>query len=525
MIAYWMPADLSQHVEHLVSAGRIEEARRAAERMTIDDPGNAHGWFLLGAVLLTLERPIMAVEPLRKARELVSNNPAVAEHLYLALLAAGQRYESLAQSGRAESVYREAVMLDPERVPAHLCLGRLLSAAGRYPEARAQLHAILSRQPEHPDACAVLALSYEYEGNHPQALAVLKCSLAERPVAPAVAMAYATLARHSGDESAAITLLEGLAATPMAEMLRGDIHFALGKLYDTLGDYDRAFEQYRLGNRLLNYRYDPEQTRTTFREITAAFSSARHAQLPRSSNQSRLPVFIVGMPRSGTTLVEQILASHPNVYGAGELDDIARIVHTLGGPAPAPEDIERLSMFDLDQAARGYLDTLSRLAPDAARITDKMPHNFLALGYIDLMFPGCRIIHCVRDPRDTCLSIWFQKMTANHPYTNDLDALADYYRQYQALMAHWKATIRVPLYEVRYEDLVGDIEQGARGLIEFCGLEWDEQCLRFHENARVVSTPTYDDVRRPVHDKSVGRWRHYHRHLGGLGRLTKCDDG
>jgi hypothetical protein len=237
-----------------------------------------------------------------------------------------------------------------------------------------------------------------------------------------------------------------------------------------------------------------------------------------------LPVFIVGMPRSGTSLVEQILASHPNVHGAGELDDIARIVHRLGGPVPSPSDLAQMTATTLRQAANDYLEKLSRLAPGAARVIDKMPHNFLALGYIDLLFPGCRIIHCVRDPRDTCLSIWFQQMTGNHPYTSDLAALADYYRQYQALMTHWKSVIRVPMLEVRYEDLVANIEQGARALVKFCDLDWNDQCLRFHENSRIVSTPTYDEVRRPIHDRSVGRWRHYERHLGALSGLMSQID-
>ncbi len=513
-------ADPLERIQDLLRACRNEEAWRAAEHQTVEDPGNPHCWLLLGSALLALGRPIMSVEPLRKARALVPNNPTVAGHLYHALIQAGHRFESLSQSGSAETVYREAVALDPERTPARVCLGRLLSAAGRYLEARTQLRVILSRQPEHPDACAMLALSYEYEGDHRQAMDILERPLAKRPVAPVVALANAVLAKHTGDESAAATLLEELVATPMAESLRSDIHFALGKLYDNLCDYDRAFEHYRAGNGLLNYHYDPEQTRNTFYGITAAFSSARHPQLSRSSIKTVLPVFVVGMPRSGTTLVEQILASHPDVYGAGERNDIARIVHALGGPVSTPEGLGRLTVSALDLASQGYIDTVSRLAPAAMRIIDKMPHNFLALGYIDLLFPGCRVVHCVRDPRDTCLSIWFQQMTANHPYTNDTDALADYYRQYQALMAHWKTIIRVPLYEVRYEDLVGEIEHGARKLVEFCGLAWNEQCLHFHENVRVVSTPSYDDVRRPVHDKSVGRWRNYQRHLGALADLV-----
>jgi tetratricopeptide (TPR) repeat protein len=503
----------------MLRAGRIMEARHAAERMTRDQPENASAWSLLGSVLMRMGRPVMAAESLRKARVLDPHNRDITGSFIQALLQAGQRLESLSRFDGAEAAYREAILLDPEAIPARLLLGRLLSAAGQYDEARAQLQAVLDMQPVQPDASAALALNYEYEGDYGKALEVLRAPLQQTPVAAPIVLAYAVLARHFHEQPRAIAMLEELLLSSVPEHVARDCHFALGKLYDAAGDYERAFGHFRLGNRLLNYHYDPQQVRESFCGITTAFLPSLHSRLPRSSNHSELPVFIVGMPRSGTSLVEQILASHPDVYGAGERDDIARIVHALGGPAPSAESLGRLTVPVLDHAARDYLDTLSRLAPAAARITDKMPHNFLALGYIDLLFPACRIIHCVRDPRDTCLSIWFQQMTGNHPYTNDLDALADYYRQYQALMEHWRRIIRVPVCEVRYEDLVGDIGQGARRLIEFCALDWSDRCLRFHENTRVVSTPTYDDVRRPIHDRSVGRWRHYQRHLGALAEL------
>lgn len=517
-----MTAHALRRIQESLRSGRSDEARIAAERLTHDEPGNSDGWLMLGTVLLTLGRPIMAIEPLHRARELAPDNGAVVEQLYRALILGGQRFESLSQPERAESQYREAVGLLPEQVAARICLGRLLSAIGQYDEARSQLEAVLTRQPGHPDACAALALAYEYEGNYRHAYEVLQGALAQRPVAPAIALAYAVVAPHSKSEAAAALLLEDALAAAGTESPRSDMHFALGKLYDRLGDFDKAFDHYQSGNRMLNYRYDAERNRKEFRDIVSAFSAARLATAPRSSRSSALPVFIVGMPRSGTTLVEQILASHPKVYGAGERDDIARIVHRLGGPAPAPGVLERLTVAQLDDAAQAYIDALNRLAPDAARVTDKMPHNFLALGYIDMLFPGCRIVHCMRDPRDTCLSIWFQRMTANHPYTSDLAALADYYRRYQALMEHWKSVIRVPLLELRYEHLVENLEHGARTLVDFCGLEWSEHCLQFHENTRVVSTPTYSDVRRPVHDKSVGRWRNYVHRSDALAALRDC---
>lgn len=513
-------SNLVLHIQALLHAGRIDEARVIVERLTRENPTDMRGWMMLGAVFMKMDRPLMAVESLRKACDLAPGNRSISNDLCNALIQAGQRLESLSRYEGAVTLYREAVELKPESTPARLCLGQLLSAEGLYEDARSQLRTVLHRQPDQPDARAALALSYEYQGDYTQAMSELRLGLEQYPVSPSIALAYAKLARHFGEESAAIALLDSLLAKSISKRVECDIHFALGELYDATSDYDRAIKHYRSGNHLLNYHYEPAKTRSMFQGIIDAFSVERHGAFPRSTCKSELPVFIVGMPRSGTTLVEQILASHSSIYGAGERNDIARIVHALGGVAPSQDDVLRFAVPGFDHAAQGYLDKLMQLAPGAERVIDKMPHNFLALGYIDLMFPACRIVHCVRDPRDTCLSIWFQQMTANHPYTNDLNALADYYRHYQELMRHWKKIIRVPMLEVRYEDLVGNAEQQSHQLVEFCGLAWDEQCLRFHENDRVVSTPTYDDVRRPVHAKSVDRWRNYERHLGALADLV-----
>lgn len=511
-----MTADLSQQVQGLLGGGQFEQARCLAERMTRENPSDSHAWLLLGSVLVALGRPVMAAEPFRQAWTLKPGDTAIADKFCQVLIQAGLRLESLAQYDSAEASYREAIAINAHAVPARLNLGRLLSASGRYEDARTLLSDVLAAYPGQPDACAALALTYEYEGDYTQAAGLLREPLQQSPIAPPVAFAYGVLARHIGEVPQAIELLEALLGGSLPESAARDLHFALGDLYDAAREYDRAFEHYRLGNRLLDYRYDPAQTQANFRAIAKSFSRERHPRLARSELVSARPVFIVGMPRSGTTLVEQILASHPEVFGAGERDDIARIVHALGGPAPAPAAIERITGGDLAKLAQGYLDTLSRLSHDAQRVTDKMPHNFMALGYIDLLFPDCRIVHCVRDPRDTCLSIWFRQMTGNHPYTADLDALADYYRQYSVLMAHWKSVIRAPVLDVGYESLVADIERGARELVAFCGLDWSDECLRFYENARVVTTPTYNDVREPVHGRSVGRWRHYERHLAAL---------
>ena len=182
-----------------------------------------------------------------------------------------------------------------------------------------------------------------------------------------------------------------------------------------------------------------------------------------------------------------------------------------------PACVDELGVSALDELAQEYLDRLSAHAPEgAARITDKMPHNFLHLGLIDSLFPNARMIHCVRNPLDTCLSVYFHNFSGNHPYTNDLRSLGEYYKAYTGLMAHWKNTLKIPLLDVAYEDLIENQESVSRNIIGFCGVDWDERCLRFNESERIVNTPSYDQVRQPIYTKSIGRWKNYEAFLRPL---------
>jgi hypothetical protein len=217
--------------------------------------------------------------------------------------------------------------------------------------------------------------------------------------------------------------------------------------------------------------------------------------------------------RSGTSLVEQILASHSRVYGAGELPYLDRIVTSISATVP---DITRLSRELLNQHAGQYLDRLRELDDSAAHVIDKMPQNFMHLGYIALLFPGARIIHCSRNPLDTCLSCYFQNFGAVHGYSFDLEATGHCYAGYRKLMDHWQHVLDIPVHEVRYETLVADTENEINRLLRFCGLDPEPACLCFYENRRSVRTASYDQVHKPIYNRSVARWRHYEKYLGKL---------
>jgi hypothetical protein len=241
----------------------------------------------------------------------------------------------------------------------------------------------------------------------------------------------------------------------------------------------------------------------------------------RDGDPSHLPIFVIGMPRSGTTLVEQILASHPLVHGAGELkvlDDIAGSVRDDGGTGiPFPEFVAAADGTALRQVGARYVAELKKFSPDTRRVTDKMPSNFFFAGLIHLALPNAPIIHTVRDPVDTCMSCFSKLFTAQQDHTYDLAELGRYHRRYQRLMAHWREVLPGGrILEVRYEDVVADLEGQARRIIAHCGLDWDPRCLAFHETARPVRTASATQVRQPIYTSAVGRARVYEQFLGPL---------
>lgn len=300
------------------------------------------------------------------------------------------------------------------------------------------------------------------------------------------------------------------------------LRYAAAALLDSVERYDEAFEQARLAGILRGVRYQADAVESGIDRQIAYFTRAKIHDLPHATHGSEKPMFIVGMPRSGTSLVEQILATHPSVHGAGELDWMFSVATAAmqklsrDGWNDFPQYFDRLSVESANNLAEIYLRPLLALDPQALRITDKMPLNFLHLGLIALLFPESRIIHCRRDPLDTCLSCFMTDFAGGNEFAYDLASLGHFYRQYERLMEHCKSALVIPILETPYEQLVCDPEPNTRRLLEFAGLPWDPSCLRFHENDRFINTASNEQIRRPMYQSSVGRWKHYDKHLAPL---------
>jgi hypothetical protein len=252
----------------------------------------------------------------------------------------------------------------------------------------------------------------------------------------------------------------------------------------------------------------------------STFSQAFFDSPSATGSNDERPIFIVGMPRSGTTLVEQVISSHPRAEGAGELRTIGQIASELpgriGSALPYPACVGELKQAALSDAAQFYCDRISRISEGALRITDKMPGNYIDLGLIALMFPHARVIHCRRDARATCMSVYFNDFDAYHPYACDLNRIGLRYHHYRRLMEHWSTVLPLPILTVDYEAMVADVEATSRRILEFCDLPWDERVLQFHETKRVVQTTSMWQVRRPIYRDSLDLWRHYEQHLEPL---------
>jgi hypothetical protein len=313
------------------------------------------------------------------------------------------------------------------------------------------------------------------------------------------------------------------------------LQYGLAQVFDARGQYGRAADLARLANehyletaRRRGSPYSPEEHRQYVDQLIAAFSPAHFARVRGWGLETDVPVFVVGLPRSGTSLVEQILASHPRVHGAGELTDMRSAYRSLpalvGKHAPGVECVAALSRETVRLLASGYLDRVRRLAPDAARIVDKMPDNYLMLGLIATLFPRARLIHVRRDLRDVGLSCWLTHFK-HIRWACDLAHIGTRAREYLRLMEHWRRALPVPMLEIDYEEVVADLEGSARKLVAWCGLEWDPACLAFHRTKRVVRTASMTQVREPLYARSVGRWRHYREVLGPLLQLLPPQPG
>jgi tetratricopeptide (TPR) repeat protein len=533
-----------------------KDARTASSRAVQYMPGDAAAHNNLGNALARAGQFVDAIECYRRALKLrphfveARNNLAQAHDGLGSELAAQGRWDEAGVS------FQQALDIDPNFSEAHCNLGNALRSAGQIRRSLESYDRALKIVPRFAEAHCNRAISLRLLGRAAESQAACRNALDINPRLAAAFIVLGELSADSGDFAAAqrhfqqaiaiqpevpeawaglaglrsmteadadwLSNARAIAARPLPAAKLAVLEFAIGKYLDDVREFEQAFAHFRAANEMQKRHrqlHDRQRLTQIVDAIIRDHDAAWIAETRRNASGSLRPVFIVGMLRSGTTLTEQILASHPAVFGAGELpfwsDAFAELSTAGGSTLPRDADLSRLTAE--------YLQILGDASPGALRVADKMPTNFAFLGLIHALFPHARIIHLQRHPLDTCLSIYFQNFDAAITYANDLGDLVHYFQQYQRLMQHWRALLPADvMLDVPYEELVADQESWSRRMIGFIGLPWDPACLEFHRVRRTVLTASKWQVRQKISSTAVGRWRNYADHLGPLRDLASA---
>jgi tetratricopeptide (TPR) repeat protein len=507
----------------LKSLGRFDEAVSCFRQALRIEPDAADSAFELAVTLSDAGRHDEA-GPLFRALAAAMPNVADAYHrLGIAAICRGERSLAL-------ELTRRALACRPDFTDAHTNLAVMLLDGEEPAQAFRHFRLAVETRPDDPVLYANLANYMRDLGRMGEEARLLAHALSLTPWD--LDLHYSLAASSTfvpGDFR--LVMLEEMAAreSRLDSRSRLNLHFALAKAFEDLGQPDRSFQHQLSGNAVKRaaIQYDEAKMLDSFGRIKRVFSPDMLKRLPRAAVSSELPIFVLGMPRSGSSLVEQILASHPQAVGAGELPDLPTLARDLGpdqGPF-FPEFVERMGAADLQALGDAYVSGLRRRDARALRIVDKQPENFRLIGLIHHCLPGAKIVHTRRDAVDSCLSIYSKLFSAEMGYAYDLGEIGRYWRAYEDLMAHWRAVLPEGSFlDIDYEALVADQEGQTRRLLEFCGLEWDEACLQFHRTDRPVRTASAAQVRKPLYSSAVGRWRPRPEQLAplleGLGRFT-----
>jgi Tfp pilus assembly protein PilF len=544
-----MPRMLENALRHH-QTGRLTEAERICRQILTVDARHADSLHLLGLIACQCGRYDTAVEMIGQAIRLWKHNPfsnctmggdltaqagtddSVAQYerafvlkpdyadaqnnLGVALFAQGRIHDAVTH-------YERALGLNPNHASAHNNLGAALTEQGKIDKAVWHHERALAINPGHAEAHNRLGNIFKDQGKVDDAMERYRRTIAIRPDH---AEAHYNLAEtkvfRKGDPD--LAALEALAGRDNLSANKApSIHFALAKALEDIGDCVRALEHLHKGNALKRRQidYDEKSVGELFQRIRNVFDSGLFDRFQGEGDPSSVPVFVLGMPRSGSTLIEQILASHPQIHGAGELNDLdAAVTSVLGAGGQRtryPDCVPSLDGATLRRIGQAYLSHLLSRADGKARIVDKLPGNFVNIGLIRLILPNAKIIHTVRHPIDTCVSCYSKLFTSGQSFSYDLAELGRYYRSYKDLMTHWRSVLPSDaMLDVFYENVVDDLEGQARRMIDYCGLPWDDRCLSFDKTGRTVKTASAIQVRKPLFRSSLQRWRKCEAGIGPL---------
>jgi tetratricopeptide (TPR) repeat protein len=504
------------HAAEHQKEGRIAEAEKLYRRVLQDNPRNVDALRLLAQIAQRYDHADDAERMLQEAIR-------IAPDFHLAILDLGQLYKEQDRYEEALACFDRVIALEPSQVQAPFLRAGTLARASFTPEAAAGYRRCLELRPRHAGALLGLGHVLKAIGDYDGAVASYDGCIQNAPDSGETYWSLANLKTYRFDDATIATMEGHAASADLGIQSRVNFLFALGKAYEDRRDFGRAWDFYRRGNEAqrAEVTYDPVQTEVMNDRLLEVYSAVLLESLGGAGDPDPAPIFILGLPRSGSTLLEQVLASHPAVEGTAELPYVGRLATSLGRKgrpgAHYPEAMLELRPAHLAALGAEYLARARMHRRSAApRFIDKMPNNFPNLGLIALMLPNAKIIDARRHPLDACLSCYRQLFAKGQNFTYDLTEIGEYFLQYQRMMDHWERVLPGRVLTVQYEEVVSDFEAQVRRLLEFCGLPWEESCLRFYESERPVRTPSAEQVRQPIYDRSIGHWKHYEAGLGDL---------
>lgn len=501
-------------------AGKPGEAEAAYAQVLRQDPRHPEANNGMGALANEAEKFDVAAAFLRKAIAARPAEPRYINNLALTAIQSGRPEEGL-------PLLKEALRLAPRSYEVLCNVGRCYWQLGLAVEGLPYLETAVKQEPDRVEGLLLIADALVSGGDGDAAEAIFRKILKGTPLDVGALVGLALADKQTKEKNVLGEIAAAMSAQVGNARALKSLNYAAAKSCIDMGDADQAFGHLAMAKS--DKRMDRAKEEARIRRLKSLFNPVFLKARKKLGVHDRTPVFIVGMPRSGTSLTEQILSSHPQVFGAGELGYLHQVANQLMYSLPTLDiyssKVAGLTERDASQLANYYLKKVRGLSPDAPRITDKMPHNFLHVGLLALLLPDARIIDCRRSPLDNCFSIYTNNFNDRHAYAHDLADLGWYYRQYEGLMAHWHAVAPQMLLTVRYEDLVDDLEGQTRRMLDFVGLPFDEACLDFQRNRRSVATISRWHVRQPLYKTSIDRWRPYEKYLGPLIEALGPDAG
>ena len=507
---------LTAHAAELHRDGRFEEAERMYREVIRANPRNVDALRMLGRIALSMKRN-------SDAERLFRRTVSIAPDFVGAWLDLGRVLKDTDSHEEAMACYRRVIELQPDNPKGHFMLAGVLAPAGRTYEAIESYRRALDLEPDYVGALLGLGHVLKTVGRLDEAIDAYRECIRCRPDNGGSYWSLANLKTYRLSDEDITTMRSILGSEELGDTSRVNFLFALAKAYEDRGEFERAWDYYAIGNasqREHEY-YDPVQTEFINDAIVEVFDAELMAEKTGGGDPDHAPIFVVGLPRSGSTLIEQILASHSAVEGTSELPYLGRVAVSLNRNRADginyPRAVRELSAANFADLGREYLRRAGRHRVEGTRrFIDKMPNNFPLIGFLHLILPNAKIIDARRHPLDACLSCYRQLFARGQAFTYDLTDIGEYFLQYQRLMDHWHTVLPGAVLTVQYEELVGDFENQTRRLLAHCELPFEDACLRFYETERPVRTPSSEQVRRPIYTSSIGFWRNYEGRLGEL---------